>query len=97
MACKFLSAHQDGAGNLVYRVWLDDTQGTADAPADAYVRTWTFVPQPSGWTAAALNGTTYSTYADYVTAEVKLLATAEADRMAADADPTDLGVAGATF
>ena len=67
-------------------------------PDPAWVRAWSWGAQaPDGWTGASLNGAAYAAdqWADYVTAEVELLARAVYAQLTAD--PTALAVQGTTF
>ena len=94
---KFLTAEQTPT-TLNFEVWLDTSKVMSDGktPDPAWVRNWTFTAKsPQGWKSGNLNGITYTDWPSYVTAEVKLLAQAEYDRLTAD--PTALAVQGTTF
>lgn len=95
MSKQFLTAQQTPTG-LNFTAWLDTSKTLADGTPDpAWVQSYTWGAQPDGWTGATLNGTAYTTWAEYVTAEVQLLAQAAYDALTAD--PAPLAVQGQTF
>lgn len=106
---QFLVAQKTPTG-LNFTVWLDTaktveqpnaytfTPAGVSAPVNpdpAWVRSWSWGLAPKGWQSATLNGTEYTNWAAYVTAEVQLLAQAEYARLTAD--PQALAVQGTTF
>ena len=95
---QFLVATESAAG-CQFAVWLDTAQGTATEPNPVYVRGYSFGPVPKGWTSATLNGTAYTSWADYCAAEVQLLAAADLAAMLPPAPtPTTLtSIVGTTF
>ena len=99
MPMQFLTATESPTG-LQFSVWLDTTKTLTDGktPDPAYVRSYAFGPAPKRWAGATLDGASYTTWAEYCTAEVQLLAAAELAAMWPPTPaPTPLAVAGARF
>lgn len=85
---------------LRYKVWLDtartENRSGNVVPDERWVREWSFPGQPpDGWTGGEINGTSYTDWSDWCTAQVKLLAQHEHAKLTAD--PQALAVQGAEF
>lgn len=106
---QYLVAQQTPTG-LNFTVWLDTTKTVTQPnaytftppsatepvnPDPAWVRAWSWGNAPKGWQSATLNGADYTSWPDYVAAEVQLLAQAEYARLTAD--PQALAMQGTTF
>ncbi len=99
---KMIKAHQKPTPHetIHFQVLLDETKLLPDGlPDPKYVKEWNWGKQPTGWTSATLNGTTYTDYAAYCAAETQLLAANHLAFLQAEetANATVLPMQGTTF